>query len=483
MDDDAPPLLDVHDAATFLAVHPNTIRRWAQANKLHGSRMGTRGDWRLPEKTCSPCSALLGTKGERFVANELPILLDWDTNGEPYRKYLDFVYEPLFDANDSPDGLMCFGYEVTEQVLARQGFEEGEERFRTLADNIQNLAWMANPDGWIFWYNQRWYEYTGTTLEEMQGWGWERVHHPDHIERVVAFVQEAWQNGAPWELTFPLRGRDGQYRWVLTRAFPVRDQDRNVVRWVGTNTDITEQRTLEQQKDQFIGIASHELKTPVTSIKGYTQLLERRFRNAGDERASEMLGKLDVQVDKLTGLIEDLLDATKIESGNLLFQPSLFDLNALIGEVVEEIQRTAPRHTIVQDLAPVVALAADRDRIGQVLTNLLTNAIKYSPQADRVVVRTERRDGSVVTSVQDFGIGIPAVLQPHVFERFYRVAGETRATYPGLGLGLYIAAEFVRRHGGDIWVESEEGTGTTMTFSLPLEHAHDAGNERGGGTR
>lgn len=416
----------------------------------------------------------VATTGERFVAHELPVFLDWESDGNPYTKYLDFVYEPLFDTDNNPYGLMFFGNEVTEQVRARQTLEESEERFRTLANSTQNLAWMANPDGWIFWYNQRWYEYTGTTLEEVQGRGWEKAHHPDHLERVVAFVEDAWQKGEPWERTFQLRGRDDTYRWFLTRAFPIRDTDGNVVRWVGTNTDITEQRTVEQQKDQFIGIASHELKTPVTSIKGYTQLLHRHFRNAGDKRASAMLDKLETQVGKLTTLIEDLLDATRIESDNVLFQPSLFDLNELIYEIVEDIQRTATKHTIVTDLAPPVALAADRDRIGQVLTNLLTNAIKYSPQADRVIVRTERREGSVVTSVQDFGIGIPVAMQPHVFERFFRAAGKTRASYPGLGLGLYISAEFIRRHGGDIWVESEEGTGTTVTFSLPLEPAHDA---------
>ena len=225
---------------------------------------------------------------------------------------------------------------------------------------------------------------------------------------------------------------------------------------------------LSRQKDEFIGIASHELKTPVTSIKAYTQLLERRFRTAGDARASELLKKMDVQLDKLTTLIADLLDVTRMESGKLLFHPSPFDYNELIQEISEEMQRTTTKHRIVQQLSSSVTLVADRDRIGQVLTNLLSNAIKYSPSAGRICVKTIHQDGAIITSVQDEGIGIPTEKQQHIFERFFRVEGETQTTYPGLGLGLYISAEFIKRHQGSIWVESEEGKGTTFSFSLPL---------------
>lgn len=232
--------------------------------------------------------------------------------------------------------------------------------------------------------------------------------------------------------------------------------------------EVTEQVRARQQKDEFLGIASHELKTPVTSVKAYTQLLERRFRRTGDEQSAELLGKMETQLNKLTGLIEDLLEVTRIESGKMLLHPTSFDYSALIREIVEEIQRTANNHTIIQDLSAPVQLTADRDRIRQVLTNLLTNAIKYSPRAESVVIKTVQQGDAVLTSVQDFGIGIPREKQTHLFERFYRVEGEQALTYPGMGLGLYIAAEFVKRHQGSIWVESSEGKGATFTFSLPL---------------
>jgi len=349
--------------------------------------------------------------------------------------------------------------------------KEAEERFRTLADNISQFVWMADETGWIFWYNKRWYDYTGTSLQDVQGWGWQKVHHPDHVDRVVAKIRHCFSTGEPWEDTFPLRGKDGTYRWFLSHAIPIRDEQGQVMRWFGTNTDITEQKRLEQQKDDFIGVASHELKTPLTSIKAFAQILERRFLQGGDISSATLLQKMDVQLDKLMSLVEDLLDITKIENGQLQFHFSSFDFNELINEVVEETQRTATRHTIVQDLETSVSLYADRERIGQVLTNLLTNAIKYAPRIKTVLVKTRCTADAIITSVQDFGIGIPKEKQPHLFERFYRVEGGTETTYPGLGLGLYISAAFIKRHSGSIWIESEEGQGTTVSFSLPLHCA------------
>jgi PAS domain S-box-containing protein len=151
--------------------------------------------------------------------------------------------------DESGDIVTWFGTctDIHDQKLASEALSERESEFTTLADNVAQLSWMARPDGRIYWYNKRWYDFTGSTLEEMMGWGWEKVHHPDYIKQVVGFVSEAWTKGEPWELTFPLKRRDGEYCWFLTRAVPIRDEQNQLVRWLGTNTDITKMRELQEQ--------------------------------------------------------------------------------------------------------------------------------------------------------------------------------------------------------------------------------------------
>lgn len=405
--------------------------------------------------------------GESFGGREAVVKLDRTGDGTLEDVYFNFIYQPSRDETGKVDGILIHAVDVTELVRERQRAEESETWFRTLADNMSQFAWMADASGSIFWYNQRWYEYTGTTLEEMEGWAWQKALHPDHVARVVEKISRCFQSGELWEDTFPLRGKNGEYRWFLSRAIPIRDESGKVIRWFGTNTDVTEQRLLGQQKDDFISIAGHELKTPVTSLKAYAQVLALRFRKAGDMSSAELLGKMDDQLTKLAKLIGDLLDETKIEGGKLRLQVSEFDYGELMKDVVEEVQRTATHHTIVCEHAPAIMLTGDRERIGQVLTNLLTNAVKYSPQADRVVVGAALQDGEVITRVRDFGIGISKEKVEKVFDRFFRVEGGEQGTYPGLGLGLYITAELVRRHHGRIWVESEEGKGSTFAFALP----------------
>ena len=350
-----------------------------------------------------------------------------------------------------------------EQVHARKRIEESEERLRTIINNVPLVFWSLDAQGIYTLSEGKGLEALGIQPGELVGKSQFEVYKD--LPALLEPVRQALQ-GETVTCAVELQGR-----WFETTYSPIRDEQENVTGIVAISMDITERRQLEQLKDEFLGVASHELKTPVTSIKGYTQLLERRFRNDGDERSAALLQKMNVQLQKLTLLIEDLLDVTRIESGKLLFRYSSFDYNELMNEIVEETQRTTTKHTIIRKLSSTVTLSADRDRIGQVLSNLLTNAIKYSPRSETIIVKTVCTDDAIITSVRDFGIGISPEKQQHIFERFYRVEGETRATYPGLGLGLYISAEFVKRHNGSIWVESEEGKGTTFSFSLPLEDA------------
>lgn len=261
----------------------------------------------------------------------------------------------------------------------------------------------------------------------------------------------------------------GNFRWWDVLVAPIFGANEKAERLVSVSRDITKLKELEQQKDDFISIASHELKTPVTSIKAFTQILQRRFQESTDELSSELLGKMNMQLNKLTKLIHDLLDVTRIEQGKIQFRNERFDFNELVNDVVEEIQRTTIKHQIRQELGPTRMVHGDRDRIGQVITNFLANAIKYSPKSDQILVNTGMDSPtSIRLSVQDFGVGLADDDLERVFERFYRVEGTGYETFPGLGLGLFISAGIIQRHRGHIWVESEKGKGSTFHFSLPL---------------
>lgn len=226
-------------------------------------------------------------------------------------------------------------------------------------------------------------------------------------------------------------------------------------------------------RDEFMALASHELKTPVTSLKMYTQVLQRQAERRGEADLATRLGRMDRQIDKLTGLINDLLDVARIQGGRLEYTDEAIDLNAIVHDAVAEVQPTAAKHRITVEGAIAAHAWGDRERLGQVVTNLLTNAVKYSPSADRVLVRLTTNERGATIAVQDFGIGIAEDHLPHIFEQFYRVSDPSEKTYPGLGIGLYIAGEIVRRHGGEILVASQLGVGTTFTVTLPLPR-HEA---------
>jgi signal transduction histidine kinase len=338
-----------------------------------------------------------------------------------------------------------------------------------------HIVELANPMTLAFWRKTS-DEVIGKPMlrafPEAQGQGFDQI-----IEGVFRtgepFLGEAQQvlrdqsddgnsNSSYFTFVFvPVRGHTDEVEGVMAFAYDVTAQ-------VLARERIEE---LARQKDEFLSIVSHELKTPVTSVKAYTQVLRNRFTRAGDKDAAAMLAKMDTQLNKLRGLIGDLVDITALETGKLQFQQEPFDFNALVAEVVEEMQRTTERHSIICRTPQPCTIVGDRDRTGQVLTNFLSNAIKYSPDADTVLVTTAATQKAATACVQDFGIGIPRGMQNQVFERFYRADRSTLDTYPGIGLGLYICAEIVRRLQGRIWVESEIGKGSTFCFELPLERA------------
>ncbi|MES2266569.1 MAG: PAS domain S-box protein [Bacteroidota bacterium] len=358
---------------------------------------------------------------------------------------------------------------ITDIELQRKNNELNDQikQFEFVTNFMPVQLWTAKPTGELDYVNQQTLDFFGIPMEDIIGHKWPNNLHPDDRDGSIAAWQEALSTGNIYQYEFRIRNKAGDYKWHLSRAQPF-ILDGEIVRWFGTNTDINDQKELQRQKDDFLGIASHELKTPVTSIKAYAQVLGAMLSKEGEEKKAAMVMKMDAQLNRLTNLIGDLLDVTKINSGRILFNKVWFDFNQAVEECIQDLQQTTHKHILVMDFKETGKVFSDKERIGQVITNLVTNAIKYSPQSNRIIISTELEDNIVTVCVEDFGIGIPDDKKDRVFEQFYRVSGSKQHTFPGLGLGLYISNEIIRREGGKMWVNSVEGKGSTFCFSLPV---------------
>jgi PAS domain S-box-containing protein len=358
--------------------------------------------------------------------------------------------------------------DFTEQKKIKEALAESEELLRNITTAAPTGLWMSNEQGAITYVNQTWVDWTGRAYEEHLGEGWLNSIVPEDQQKAGnAFINDL-TNRNLYEVEFRIKHSDGTTHWCVANGSPQYNADGIFTGYIGACVDITEQKHLQQQKDDFIGIASHELKTPVTSIKAYTQVLERMLKKKGETKEADMIGRMDVQINRLSSLIGDLLDVTKINSGRLQFNDVGFDFNKHVIELIEDLKPTSEKHIFVENFSPTGLVYGDKERIGQVITNLVTNAIKYSPKADKIIINISLENNEVMLCVQDFGIGIAGANLHRVFEQFYRVSGDMQHTFPGLGLGLYISSEIIKREGGKIWVNSIEGKGSTFCFALPL---------------
>lgn len=421
-----------------------------------------------------------------LIAQKYPTLLNQVfTTGELYKEiesvayvrgddgmkkfYLDFEYKPLFETDGRVSGIMITVNDVTEKVEARIKIEESERKFRLLADSMPQHIWTSDAAGNLNYFNQSVYRYSGYRPENFDPADWLKiVHEEDKLENTKAWKQSI-ETGDAFLLEHRFRRYDGEYRWQLSRALPVKDNSGKIQMWVGTSTDIHDLKKHEQLKDDFIKMASHELKTPVTTIKGYIQLLMSTYKETNDPMLSNSLSTIDKHVSKLTKLITDLLDVTKIETGSLHISKEHFNINELIGAIINDIQTTTSTHKIIFNPDSERVIFADKDRISQVIINLLINAVKYSPKADKVIVTTSASNEFVI-SIRDFGIGIYKDDHDKIFERFYRVQGKNEKTFPGFGIGLFVVKEIISNHNGRVWVESEKDQGSVFYFSLPFQN-------------
>ncbi len=399
-----------------------------------------------------------------------------------YRKdgsiiHCEWYGSALHDAQGGLVSILAHVLDVTARKRAEAELRESEERFRTLADNIAQLAWMADEKGSLFWFNERWFDYTGTTLGEVRGRGWRKVHHPDHVERVVEKLERCFEAGEPWEDAFPLRGRDGAYRWFLCRAFPIRDERGRVARWFGTATDVSDQReaqealrTADQRKTEFLAVLSHELRNCLAPMQTGLHLLERSPPGTPlSDRAREIIRR---QVDHAAGLVDDLLDISRIETGKIKMERARFDARDVVRRACEDVRATFEERGVALrlDLAAVpLWVDADEARLTQIVGNLLGNALKFSSPPGCVDVTLRDESGMVELRVRDTGAGIEARFLDKIFEPFTQVERTKATAHGGMGIGLALVKSLVTMQGGTVRARSEgKGTGAEFIVSLPL---------------
>lgn len=307
----------------------------------------------------------------------------------------------------------------------------------------------------------------GFAAEEVLGKSLELVLLPEDIKALIEKVNDIVN-----EVTVPIYKtirihKNGRHTDLEILLSPVRNANGVVIGVSTVARDITVRKMHEQQKDDFIAIASHELKTPVTSIKAYAEILHEQLEQSGDEASMEIAKKLRIQVNMLIVLIKTLLDTTKLGAGEMLLEVEQFDLNLLVKEQIESLVAVSDNHNLILKAGEIKPISADRKLIGQVLTNIITNAIRYSPGGGDIIIATKMSENGVQVSIQDFGVGIPASEQGNIFDRYFRVSNPLTSRASGIGLGLYITAGIVHQHGGTISLVSEEGKGSIFLITLP----------------
>ncbi|WP_411274735.1 PAS domain-containing protein [Daejeonella sp.] len=353
-------------------------------------------------------------------------------------------------------------------------FSEG--RFNTLIDTLEEGITLHDSKGSITRANKSAHKLLGVTLEEMTGRNvfdprWRAVH-----EDATPFLAEIYpphlavtKKQKQLNVVMGIHRPDGGISWLQVNSSPLFDaQTGDLLGAVTSFFDITDRKQFAQQKDDFISTVSHELKTPVTSIKAFAQFLKRSMSGDENPKNRVMLERMDVQANRLENLIKDLLDISRVDNGKLVFQPETFNFGAMLTELISDLQLITSTHKLIISTNPDILIHTDKEKIIQVITNLVSNAVKYSPDAEKVSIYVSKTDSQLICSVQDFGIGIPKNQHAFIFERFHQVEKADANAGLTLGLGLFISSEIIKRAKGKLWLESEFGKGSTFSFSLLL---------------
>jgi PAS domain S-box-containing protein len=361
--------------------------------------------------------------------------------------------------------------DIEEQKHTEEALRQSQEHMRALIDsNIIGIVSVEVDGEVILEANEAFLHMTGYSREEVRSRTLSRVKITPSDQALLfeRIIQEVTTSGQHTPVEAEVVCKDGGRLPIVCGGVLVQDQPRQMISFL---LDNSARKALEQRKDDFISIASHELKTPLTALRLQTTLLHRQLARQGIQHAVPALASMEAQLNTVIRLVGDLLDVSKIQAGRMEYVQEPVDLNALLREITATMQHTSPSHTLAVRGAVQASLIGDPDRLGQVFTNLLSNAIKYSPDAETVEIDLSTSEEAVTVRVRDHGLGIPREQLDRIFERFYRVTDLSRRAIPGLGMGLYIVAEIVKHHRGTITVDSALGKGST--FTVTLLHTHN----------
>ncbi|TDQ11549.1 ATP-binding protein [Pedobacter metabolipauper] len=406
--------------------------------------------------------------GIPFYGNEVKALIEKNQVIEEI--YSNFVYQPLKNEQGQTTHIMLIAHLVTEQVMARKKAEDAEEMLRVSIEAANAGTWYLDTHTHEFRASPRLKELFGFSGNETVSYEAVTARIPeDYRLKVKAGVKRTIETGENYYIEHPILSQNDQKQvWVSAIGKLYTNNSGNPLHFSGMILDITQQKEDEIRKNDFIGMVSHELKTPLTSLSGYIQLLHRNAKKAADNYSADVLQKATGQLKKMTGMINGFLNISRLESGKIHLQKQQFDMDALVQELIGETKLSASGHTITFLPCPPLNVFADKEKIGSVISNLLSNAVKYSPHKEEITVHCELVGDQVQVSIKDEGLGINQSDTKRLFERFYRVENKENPHISGFGIGLYLSAEIIEHHGGKIWVESEKGKGSTFHFSIPV---------------
>jgi two-component system, chemotaxis family, CheB/CheR fusion protein len=355
--------------------------------------------------------------------------------------------------------------DISEKFASGKALAESEQKLKTLAESMPMMVWARDAEWNLEYVNQRWLDYSGQNFEQTKE-NCFYILHPDDISAAKKIISEKRERGEPYSIEIRFRrASDGAYLWHLLNVIPLKDESGKIVQWIGTAANIHPQKLNEIKKDEFIGIAGHEFKTPLTSLKAYAELLSQEELNAVPEK---YVNAIKTQINRLEKLVSNLLDVTKLNSESVTLSKETIYWDSILESAIETIKSTSPKYNFIYPELPSIKMTGDRERLMQVIVNLLSNAVKYSNEGSKVEIKVFVEKGKVKTYIKDQGVGIDENELESVFTKFYR-AQNPMSNKQGLGVGLYIAKQLVQLHGGDITVKSKSGVGSEFCLALPAE--------------